>query len=586
MSIATRARPRRLHPQTARGWLRKLSPFTVVSCLIVAGLLFVALYPLVRMVGGLFWSNGHLSVAPFKAAAALPDFSSLIWQTVVVVVAASVVALVIGSVLAWLNERTNARLGLITDAMPMVPFLLPPIAGAIGWVLLLAPTAGYVNVAIRSVLGVFGLHLDTGPLDIYTWYGLVFVYVIYQVPYVFLLVSAGLRNVDGSMEEQSRICGVGPLRTMWRVTLPAVRPSLGAALVLLFWNGFGLFSVPAIIGPGAHIDILAVKIVNLLTFTFPPDIEAALGLSVIVVAFVGSAWYVQSRISRMGRHASVGGKSVPSRRISLGRWRWPVRGIMFGYLMIGTVLPIIGLVLVSLNGFWTPHIRWSHLSLKSLRMSVFEDPTTVMALKDSLILGAGGATLGILLASIVSLFMLRHTSLPARMADGVVKMPAAVSHIVVGVAFILAFAGAPFDLGGTLLILLVAYIVLWMPQGLVTTDAAVRGVGTELVEASQISGVGTMRTIRRVYAPLMVSSLATGWALLFVRMAGDLTASSLLAGTSNPVVGFRILNIFENGSYAALASLSLVLVVITGIVVITMMTLARRRVRVGFIHQP
>lgn len=560
------------------------SPFTLLSATVAGVLLLLAVFPLGRLTIGLFWSDGHADFAPFTAALALPDLWQLVWQTVAVVAASSVVSLVVGSMLAWLNERTDSRIGTLTDSMPMIPFLLPPIAGAIGWIFLLAPSAGYINVVLRSLLGWLGVNIDDGPFDVYTWYGLIFVYVIYQVPYVFLLVSAGLRNVDGSLEEQSRVSGVGPLRTMWKVTLPAVRPSLGAALVLLFWNGFGLYSVPAVIGPAAHIEVLAVKIVQLLSFTYPPETDAALGLSVIVVVFVGSAWYLQNRLARLGRHARIGGKAVPSRRIAFGPWRWAVRLVTCGYLAIGTVFPIVALVLVSLNGFWTPKIRWSNLSFDALWGAVSGDSASGDSLLNSLSLGALGATVGIVLAAILSLFLATRTSFIARLVDGFVKMPAAVSHIVMGLGFIAAYAAAPFRLGGTLTILFLAYLVLWMPQGLVATDAAIGGVSAELAEASHVAGGGNARTFGRIYLPLILSGLATGWALLFVRMVGDLTASSLLSGTTNTVVGFRILEIFQAGSYAELASLSLVLVLITGVVVVLVLAFARRRVRTGMIQ--
>jgi iron(III) transport system permease protein len=77
----------------------------------------------------------------------------------------------------------------------------------------------------------------------------------------------------------------------------------------------------------------------------------------------------------------------------------------------------------------------------------------------------------------------------------------------------------------------------------------------------------------------MASGLAAGWALLFVRMISDLTASAVLAGTSNPVVGFRILEIYDGSSFATLAALSSVLTLITAVVIATLLMLSRRRER-------
>jgi iron(III) transport system permease protein len=106
-------------------------------------------------------------------------------------------------------------------------------------------------------------------------------------------------------------------------------------------------------------------------------------------------------------------------------------------------------------------------------------------------------------------------------------------------------------------------------------------VAGELAEASQVSGATAGRTFTRIQLPLMVPGLAAGWALLFVRMTGDLTASALLAGTRNPVVGARILDVYQNGSYAEVAALSTVLVAVTGSVVSLTLVWSRRRSRWG-----
>src|SRR5690606_34160294 len=110
------------------------------------------------------------------------------------------------------------------------------------------------------------------------------------VPYAFLLVSAGLRNIDPSLEEQARISGSGVLKTFKDVTLPALAPSVGGAVLLMTWQGFALFSVPAIIGSPAGVDLISVRIVRLLSFTYPPETDIAIALSAIVAALVAITW--------------------------------------------------------------------------------------------------------------------------------------------------------------------------------------------------------------------------------------------------------------------------------------------------------
>lgn len=547
---------------------------------IVVAALCVA--PIVRVVARLVWDDGHLDLSPITDTLAIDDLGSLVVNTVVLVVASSAIALAVGSLLAWANERTDARVGALTDSLPLLPFLLPPVAGAIGWVLLLSPRSGFLNVWTRDVAGWLGLGLGdgrSGPLDIFSWYGLIGVMAIYQIPFVFLMVSAGLRSIDSDLEEQARICGAGAMRTLRTVTLPAIRPSLGAAVLLMAWQGFAIFSLPAIIGGPAEIETVSVRMVRVLSFTFPPETGIAVGLSGILMVFVGVTWYLQSRALRSSRFASVGGKGQHVVRRRLGAWRWPARALMVGYVLIASILPMFALAIVCLNGFWSPNIRWGDLGFDALRESVFDNPVTRRALTNSLRLGVVGATIGMVIAALVAVVVTRSNSKIGRVVDASIKLPASISNIVLAVGILLVFAPAPFNWSGTVIILLLGYLVLYLPQGSVAADTAASQVSPELTEASAVSGAGRGRTFRRIQIPLMLPGLIAGWALLFARMAGDLTASAILSGTRNPVVGFRILEEYTNGSYADVAALATVLVTITVVVIGAMLAWARRRSR-------
>jgi iron(III) transport system permease protein len=541
----------------------------------------IAIYPLGTVLVRIFVSHGHVDLSPLRRTFEQPDVWTLIKNTLIVVIGSAAIALVIGAVLAWVNERTDARMGLLTESLPLVPFLLPPIAGSTAWVLLLSPGAGFLNVWIRDALGFIGVDRVEGPLNIYSFFGLILVYTIYQVPYAFLLITAGLRNVDPALEEASRVGGGGLLRTLRRVTLPAVTPSIAGAVLLMAWSGFGLVSIPLVIGTGANIHVLSERIVRLLG-QFPPEEGVAIGLSLIMIAFVAIAWWAQAAVLKRGRFAAISGKGQRATPVRLGGWRWPVRGVVLLYMAVTTILPLFALVIVSLESYWSAQIPWGKLSLTAYRVGVFKEPTARKALIDSLELGLIVATVGIVAAALVSLFVVRAGPRLGRAVDGAIKFPATLSHIVIAVGFVLALGGKPFNLAGTTLILMLAYLALYFPQTAVAADNAVAQIGRELPEASRVSGAGEGRTFRRVYLPLMRSGLAAGWALLFVRCVGDLTASSILAGPGNPVVGWKILQVYTDGSYSEMAALSVILTLVSGTVVVGVMALTRRRGRLAF----
>lgn len=549
--------------------------FTMLSVTLAITLAILALYPLSRVLLRAVWVDGAVSFSAFSAAFDRPDLALVIFNTAGVVLASGALALAFGGGLAWLIERTDAQIGTVGGSLPLINLVLPHIASAIGWVFLISPRAGFINVLIRQVLDTVGVELAEGPFNIYSWPALIFVYTLSLIPLAFLMIAAGLHNMDSSLEEQSRMSGAGAFKTFWRVTLPCIRPNMLGAIFLLAGAGLGLFSVPAIIGGPAHIEVLSLVIVRLLNFSYPPDIGAAVGLGMIVLLVLGTIWLIQSRALKAGRHATVGGKGQRATRVALGAWRPVARAAVVLYVLVAAVLPVAALLIVTLNGFWTANVRWSNLSVNHFYEAIFGDAVTLRALSNSLELGFFGATIGMIAAAVVSIWTAHSGGIFSRVVDAGIKFPATASHLVLAIGFILAFGGPPFNLGGTTLMLLIAYIVMYMPPATIAADAAVAQVGRDLPEASSICGASGGKTFLRIYLPLMLPGLIAGWALLFVQMVGDLSASAMLAGTNNEVVGFRILEIYTNGTFALLAALAIALTLISSFVLVTVVLLAK-----------
>src|SRR5690606_22732630 len=189
------------------------------------------------------------------------------------------------------------------------------------------------------------------------------------------------------------------------------------------------------------------------------------------------------------------------------------------------------------------------------------------ALRNSIIIGVVGATVGMLISAVLALYIRSSKTAYGRFLDGVSKLPAALPHVLVAVGFLIAFGGPPFFLAGTIVILLLAYLVIYLPQGTISASVAAGQIGGELEEASAMNKASGGRTFFRISLPLMSPGLIAGWGLLFVLMAGELTAASMLANARTPVVGFVILEIFESGSYGALAALATIVSLMSAAVI-------------------
>lgn len=551
-----------------------VSPFAILSWILSAGVVFLILYPLVRMIAQTFIHDWTFDTSAIVQVVRSPWLPSTLANTALLVVAHGICAIVIGSLLAWLSERTDARLGVIGDVLPLVPMLLPAIALAIGWIFLASSGAGFINGWIAATLGKIGLGFR---INIVSWPGLVFVYTLHAVPYVYLIVAAALRNLDPALEEASRMSGAGSWRTFVKVSLPAIRPALVAASLLVVIMGLSHYSIAIIIANRAQIDLVSVRIMRLLTVDSPPRLDQATVVSVFLLIAVSVIWVLQRRIMSQGNYATIGGKSSQQTIVKLGRWRWLAWAGMSVYILCAAVLPLFALLIVALQPFWTSTIDPSHFTLDNFRRVLFETTVTREAFLNSIMLGAVGGFLAMFIATVVVLYARTAPPAVGRFLDGITKLPAALSHLAIAVSFLIAFAGPPFYLGGTLTMLLLVYILLNMPEASITATAAVSQVGQELVEASRTSGASEGRTFARVIIPLMLPGLVSGFALVFVLISGEVTASSLLAKVGTPVIGFAIRDIWEMGTFGNLAALAAAFAVMNVIVVVTALRLGRGR---------
>lgn len=552
---------------SSRRWrIKTSSPFDALVGAVTIALIALIAYPILWMIVRTFFlENGGLQ--PFREVFANPRTGAVLFDTGIIIVCAGSIALLIAFTFAWLVERTDARIGWVTSILPLVPLMLPPVAMSVGWWFLAHPRAGFLNEFIQAFLGMFGINLTDGPLNIGSWPGLIFAYVVYLVPFCYLPIAAGLRALDPSLEEAARTSGASVWRTLRDVSLPALKPSIvGAALIATIFAA-SVFSIPRTLGPTAGVRPISVEIVRL-TQTFPSQIHQAVVLAIFVLLIIGTLWYLQRRISARARHATFSGKAASVARIELGKWRPLARAFMLSYIAVAAILPLLGLVIVALQPHWVPQIDVSTFTLSNFA-SIFEPhAATRAALINSMRLGFLSATLAMAVAVVLVVYMRERRGWLGTIADGTSKLPGAVPNVVLAVGFILALAGPPFRLFGTLTILLLAYVVIFMPQASIAASTSYDQIGGELTEASRVSGAGSGRTLRWVTVPLMRSGIAAGWILIFVVVAGELTASILLSGTGNPVVGFVFLAIWEQGTFSQLAALGTVFATLTSTVVV------------------
>lgn len=372
------------------------------------------------------------------------------------------------------------------------------------------------------------------------------------------------------MRRTSRSTGASNFKTAIKITLPMVLPAISGGALLVFILSVGQFGIPAILGIPGKYYVLTTEMFILLS-AYPPKFTTVAALGVFLFILTATLIYIQTLILGQRQYTTVTGKGFRPRRIKTGKWR-----IMFFifcslYIFISVVLPLGAVIWVSLIRYLVPKLSMATYTLKNYWEIFFVYPPTKLAIKNSMILSVLGATIGMVLTGGIS-WILHRTKLPGRkLLEYITMFPIAIPSVVFSVALLWTWINVPF-IYGTIWILLICYVTIYMPYGIKSTSATLIQIDKSLEESAQVCGSSWFNTLRTITIPLLKPGIIAGWTLLFIVFSRDL-ASSLFLGTSKSIVlsvaGF---DLYFQGLWGKLGALS----VVQTVIVFSMLAIARK----------
>lgn len=530
-----------------------------VQYLFFAVTIVVIVYLVVVPLALLLWrgitTNEGLSFSNVVAAFRVSGSGEMIVNSVVFAVGSAALSTVTGTALAYVCARTNAPLKPLMYAASVVPLIIPGILFTIAWIFLLSENIGLFNVALRT------MGLDFLTMNVFSMGGMILVEALHLSPIVFLLMYAAFRATDPSLEESAMMSGASLPKMIRRVTIPMVRPSLFAAILVMLVRGLESFETPALLGIPADRFVLTSRIYNALkTYPVAYDRAAIYSLALILITAAG-LFYVQ-RVNRQAeRFQTITGKGFRPRTLDLGAWRWPIAGIFAVYFLIVVVAPLAVLVYMSLLPyFMAPGIdALSQFSLDNYRF-VFSMPNVRRSLWNSTILALGSATFLMLFMSVVAWLVLRSKMRGRRLLDMLSAFPLAYPGLVLGVALIFVYLRVPITVYGTLWILFIAYVTRYMPYAMRYATSSMGQIGGELEESARMSGAEWKDVFRRVVVPLTMPGIIAGWIYVVIVSIRELSASILLYSPGTEVFSVLIWDLWEAGRAGELAAIGVTLV--------------------------
>jgi iron(III) transport system permease protein len=552
-----------LAPSLSRraGFTRRLAflePSMALWLVLIAVLVFLIASPMVRLVIASFQEpdTGRFTIANYVSAYGSLRHLRAVLNSLELGLGVALLAGLFGVPIAWAISRTDMPAKGFVRLMVFGAFITPPYLGAIGWILLAGPNAGWLNKLWMALTGA-----GHGVFNVYSMPGLILVVAVTSFPYVFIFVNSALDLVSSEMEDAANILGAGTLKTTLRITLPLVVPAIVGGLIVSFLEAIALFGAPALIALPARFHVVSTQLWEF--FESPVRVEEAAAFALPLLLITVLMFWLQRAILGRRGYASVTGKGGERRMIRLGRWRWAMFGYALFVCALSVLLPMAVLLQASFAKAWGRGLSLDNLTLNNFHYLLFEQTQAQQAIVNTF-LYSGATAFAAIGLSLAIAYVVNRRLIPFGGALGFLCMaPFVIPGVVLAIGFYAAYAPPPLALYGTAAILILAYTTRFLPIAYASSSAAMRSISAEMEEAVRILGGGRLTAIRKVLAPLIKKSIAGAWLLVFIPATRELSAAIFLVGPNTRVISVMLFDLSEEGNFEVLAALGAILLVIT-----------------------
>lgn len=538
-----------------------LSPQTLVWLGMSALLVVLVLWPMYHLVYASLKTPTGLSLANYEQLLGMQRFHEAFRNSIVLGLACGVIGMLIGTPLAWLCSRTNVpgrawiRFGVLGA------FVAPGFVNALSWTLLAGPNAGLLNKIWMALTGA-----DSGIFNIFSLNGMIFVSLATVYPLAFLFMYNAFEMMDTEIEDAARVLGASPLRVFFTITLPLAWPAFLGGFILMFLESLILYGVPAVIGVPARVYVMTTQIWTL--FEYPPRLGLAAALSMPMLLITVVLLWMQRRMLARRSFVTFTGKGGRQRRIDLGPWKWPAVVFAFTVIFFTFILPTLMLLSASVLKQAYRGFALDNLTLANYHYVLFSYEAGTLSIRNSVLTSAVAATVGVLMAAVIAYIAERKLVRFGGMLAFLAMLPLVIPAMVFAVGLFAAYTQGPIVLYGTLWIIILAYLTKHLPFPFMSANAALASVHTELESAANILGASKLRVLRDITAPMIKGGLLAGWILVFTPAVKELSASILLYTRQTTVIPTAIMDAYLLPSWEAVASLSIILLLINAVVIL------------------
>ena len=536
---------------------RSLHRLIFAIAFVTLGVLFIA--PLSMVVSGGFHVGGRFTLKYLAGVFQNPIYAEGLLNSLMIAVGTTALVTLISVPLAWLSNRFDFPGKKWVSGLVLVPMILPPFVGAIGFQQILGQYG-----ALNALLGL-------GPIDWLgrgRYFGVILLQALSLYPILYLNVAAALANIDPAMEESAANLGCPPLKRFFRITLPLTMPGLFAGGTIVFIWSFTELGTPLIMN---YMRCAPVQVFDALkeigSNPFPYALVSVM-LSVSILLYAASKLLFGRKAFAMQSKAATAATSTSVRGIKALLVLLPFVAV------IGVaLLPHAGVILTSFSepGSWYQSVLPAKYSPANY-VEALGHSMTVSSIRNSLLYSSMAVLLNIVIGIAIAFVVVRSEIRARGVLDALAMLPLAVPGLVMAFGYLAIssqfsnsdwvkespFWQSVFDVRvNPTLFLVIAYAVRRLPYMVRSAAAGLQQTSVTFEESAANLGAGPFTTLRRITLPLILANLIAGALLAFAFSMLEVSDSLMLAQRMDfyPITKtiYELFQLIGTGKYLASA---------------------------------
>ena len=454
----------------------------------------------------------------------------LLWNTLSLTTVVTAGALIIGVSTAWLINRSDLPGRNTLEWLLALPLVVPPYVGAVSYIIVFGPRG-----LMRGLLGEI-------PINIYSFSGVALLLTLFTYPYVYLVAGAALKRFSHNYEEAGRIAGLSYFQVFLKIVLPLLRPAMGAGAILVALYSLSDFGLVAMLRYTTFTTAIYYQMSSF-------DRFSAAILSVVLIFLTLVLLWLEYSSRRKQRYFQSTGSYRKAAPVPLGRGR------LFSLLGVSIIVFFALILPVSVLLYW---------SYIGIARGALDSRFLEYASQSLLTAGLAAIACAVLALPLVYLKS-RHPGLMSSLYEKLALAGYALPGVIIALGMVFIFNQYLPGLYGTSIVLVIAYVIRFLPQAMQAESSALSQVSPRLDEAGRSLGFSPRKVITGVILPLIRPGILAGIALVFVSAIKELPATLVLRPPGMDTLAVRIWIEASEGFYDMAAPASLLIILISAL---------------------